>query len=184
MTNINLYQDDQEIKKRLAANSKFFSGGVFFSLMLVVLTLLVFVGLKFYVSQVEKKNAAALLEIESKKSSIIKLDALGEVIDVQTRLQHIKENLKITDGEVSRVQVKNVLDDFENYINNAVVVSSLNYDDSGKIEITFESNSYNEISRQIMNFKNSKNLTGVNLTGIAKDEKSGNIKCDLEMLIK
>ena len=184
MTNINLYQDDQEIKKRLEANTKFFSGGVFFSLMLVVLTLLVFVGLKFYVSLVEKDNAAALQEAENSKNSVIQLGALGEVIDVQTRLQHIKDNLKIVNGEVSSVQIANVLDNFEKDINNSVVVSNLNYKDSGKIEITFESNSYSEISRQIMNFKNSKNLKGVNLTGIAKNEKTGNVKCDLEMYIK
>ncbi|HPN54752.1 MAG TPA: hypothetical protein PLB52_02360 [Candidatus Moranbacteria bacterium] len=184
MTNINLYQDDQEIKKRLAANTKFFSGGVFFSLMLVVLTLLVFVGLKIYVSQVEKNNAIVLKEIENQRNSIIKLDELGEVIDVQKRLQNIKDNLKIVNGEITSVQVANVLDNFEKDINNTVVVSSFNYDDSGKIEISFESNSYSEISRQIMNFKNSKNLRNVILTKIAKNEKTGNINCDLEMHIK
>lgn len=184
MTNINLYQDDEEIKKRLAANTKFFSGGVFFSLLLVVLTLLVFVGLKIYVSQVEKNNAKVLTDVANERKKIIQLNELGEVIDVQNRLQNIKDNLKIVNGEVSSVQVANVLDNFEKDVNSTVLVSSFNYNNSGKIEISFESNNYSEISRQIVNFKNSKNLKNVRLTKIAKNEETGNINCDLEMYIK
>jgi len=182
MTTINLYQDDQEIKKRLAANSKFFSGGVFFSLAIVALIFLVLIGLKVYVSQVEKNNVKMNNDAQKQENDLINLEGLGQVVDVQTRLQHIKNNLKITDGEVSRIQMVDVLDNFEKDINKNIVVSSLKYDENRKIQVTFESNSYSDISRQIMSFKNSDNFKNVTLAKISRNEKA--ISCDVEMFLK
>lgn len=179
MTTINLYQDQQEIQKKLASNSGYFSSGVIFSLGILIATLLVFLGLKFYVSMAEKKNVKMSEEIGTQTSSLASLSDLERVIDLQKRTQLVKDNLKIENGSVLGVQMTKVLDDFERSIDRNVIVSNFAFDESGKIKITFEANNFSDISRQIIKFKSSENFKSVILDKIGRKEK--NISCDVEI---
>ena len=182
MTTINLYQDDQELKKKLASSNSFFSGGVFFALGILVLTMLVLFGLKLYIYQTNKTNENLRDEVKQKSNSLINLKELGEIVDLQARIEHVKNNLKIQDGKVQSVQMVAVLDSFEADINKSILVTDFEYSEDGKVKITFRSNNYSDIAQQLATLKSSKNFKDANLVKIARDENG--IECSTEMYLK
>lgn len=179
MTTINLYQNQGENEKR--ASSLGLNSGFFFSLGILIITLIVLVALKVYIPIVEGKNKALEESITAENSKLVGLKDLEQIVDMQKRVGEIKGNLQIKDGKVGRTEVTEVLDRISSEISSGVVISTFNYTGE-KISITFSSNNFSDVSRQIYNLKKSEYLTGVNVTNITRGEKD--ILFTVEMQIK
>jgi hypothetical protein len=180
MTTINLSQNQEEIQKEKASRST--KRGLFFSLGILIFTLLIFVGIKIAVLVVERQNDALASAIQQENTNIAGLKNLEQVMDLQTRLQQIKSNLQIKNNAISRPQITSILDDLGADVNKAIVISSFKYDDGGGITLTFDASNFGDASKQLLNFKSSDNFAGANLVKIFRREK--NIACDIEMSIK
>lgn len=180
MTTINLYQSQQATEKKNGSGSG--NGGLFFSIGILVVTLLVLGGLKFAVSNLNQKNQTLEEDVKSESKSLAGLSELNRIVDLQTRLEKIKDNLQVEDGNAKITQMTEVLDHLGGDLGKGVVVSAYEYN-AGNIKVTFSGNSFNEVSRQILDFKKSNYFKDVNMTDIKRSEKK--IDCDVSMnLIK
>ena len=177
MTTINLYQNDEQ--RGLTKRSS--NGGFFFSMGMLVLTLLVLGGLKVAASIIAANNLVLAAEIKKESDNIAGSSSLEHVIDTQNRLEEIKKNLAISKNAVNRVKMTTILDNLEKDLSAGVLVSEFNYTD-GKVIVKINSNNFNDSARQILNFKNSEYFESVNLKSIARGEKA--ITADIEMGIK
>jgi len=181
MTTINLYQNQQE--KQRKSSSKLGSGGFFFSLGIFIVTLLALAGLKFAVSLLAKQNEALATTIQAEKESMAGLSNLEQIVDMQTRLKQIKNNLKIENNQVTRTKMTQVLDHLSAETDARIAVSTYKYENNdSKITLTFEASNFSDIARQILNFKGSDYFTNVNLIKLSRGVKS--ISCSIEMNIK
>ncbi|GEM_PF-1101080 len=178
MTTINLYQNQPKKQKNLSASS-----GFIFSISILVIVILVLVGLKFYVSFMEKQNQALKEEIEKEQTNMANLGSLEKVIDVQSRLKQIRSNLNIKNNQVSRLQMTKVLDNVGAEINSGVVISSYKYEDGkNKITMVFDAKNFSDAARQILNFKDSNYFTSVVLTSISRGTEK--ISFSVELSVK
>jgi hypothetical protein len=181
MTTINLYQNQQEEQKKISSRAA--NSGLFFSLGILAITILALVGLKVAVSFLNKENEAVTATIQKEKDSMTGLSNLEQVVDMQTRLKEIKNNLQIKNNQVSRTQMTQVLDRMGAEVNAGIVIVSYKYEDSGKkVTLTFEANNFSDVARQILNFKDSTYFTNVKLISVLRGEKT--ISCDIEMSVK
>jgi phosphopantetheine adenylyltransferase len=181
MTTINLYQDQKKDQKDFSYRAA--TSGFIFSLSILIITILALVVLKFAVSILDRQNEALVINIQNEKNSMAGLSNLEQIVDMQTRLKQIKNNLQINNNQVSRIQMTQMLDHFGTEVNAGIVVSSYKYEDSSnKISLTFNANNFSDAARQILSFKDSEYFTNVNLAKISRGEKS--ISCDIEMNIK
>ena len=181
MTTINLYQNQQKEQKGFF--SALAKNGLFFSLSILVVIILVLFGLKFAASLLSKQSGSLAANVQKEKESMLGLGNLEQIVDLQTRLKQIKDNLQIKNSQVSRIQMTQVLSYFGAEVNAGITVSSYEYkSDKNKIDLTFNANNFSDAAQQILNFKESNYFTNVNLIGISRGEKS--ITCDIEMNVK
>lgn len=178
MTTINLYQSQEERQNSLGG----FNKGLFFSLGILIITLLVLVGLKISVQVLKKQNEKALAKVQAENANIVTFKNLDQVVDMQTRLEKIKEHLQIENNKVSLPLITEILNDLGTDIGKGVVVSSFQYDNDGKILLEFNSSNFSDVAQQVFNFKSSNNFTNVSLGKIKREE--GNISCAIEMKVK
>lgn len=179
MTTINLYQNQNEEEKRFTL----FTGnkGFIFSIGIVVLTILILVGLKATIPFLEKRNQNSLAAVQKESDSLVGLNNVDLVVDMQTRLEHIKNNLQIKNGNVLRPELTKALSGLEKDSVAGVAVSKYEYAGDGAA-VTFVAGNFSDIARQILNFKKSAYFTDVNVTNVGREEKG--IVCTVEMGIK
>ncbi|MDD5463666.1 MAG: hypothetical protein PHP62_00795 [Candidatus Moranbacteria bacterium] len=177
MTTINLHQTQQEDNSFLKSGNK----GMFFSLGILAVVLLVLVALKFYIPFVEGKNNALAEAILVENGKIVNLKSLEVAMDTQDRLTEIKKNLEIKNENVTRLDVTNVLDYLSGDMSSGVFVSEFKYEQE-KVLVSFEADNFNNLAIQIFNLKNSKYFNEINITDVARDEEG--ITCNIEMKIK
>ena len=181
MTTINLYQDQP--KKQKSISQRIIGSGLFFSMSLLVIVILVFIGLKIFVYFLDGQNENLMDVIQKEKTSLTGIGNLEQVVDTQTRLKEIKDNLQIKNNQVSRTQMIQVLGYMEAEINNGIVVSSYMYEnDKNKVTLKFDANNFNDAAQQILGLKDSDHFTNVNLLKINRGEKA--ISCEVEMNVK
>lgn len=180
MTTINLYQKQEEQQKFY---SKAANKGLLFSLGVLVLTFALLAGLKFASFLLNKQNESLLTTIQTEKEGLAGLNNIEQVVDMQTRLKWIGDNLQIKSGKVLRPQMTQILDHVSAEINAGTILSSYKYENgSSKISLALESNNFNDAARQILNLKASDYFTNVNLVEISRGEKA--ISYEVEMGIK
>lgn len=181
MTTINLYQNQQ--KEQKSFSFKFANNGVLFSLGILAVTILTLMGIKFAVFLLNKQNEALIETVQKEKENMIGLNNFEQLVDMQTRLKQIKDNLQIKNNQVSRLQMTQVLDYLGAEVNKGIFLSSYKYEsDKNKVVLTFNANNFSDAARQILNFKSSDYFTSINLTKISRGEKT--IQCDIEMNLK
>lgn len=180
MTTINLYRDQQEKQK-----NKFSSSGLIFSVGIIIVTLLIFGGLKLTVSILSSQSEKLANSIQNEKNSLIGVTDVKKVIDMQTRLDYIKENLKINNGQISRSRATQILDSIGSEINPGIVIESYLFENNdmnkNKISLTFSVSNFSDLARQILSFKNSSSFTNLNITNISREKF---VFCSIEMSIK
>jgi len=179
MTTINLYQNQAAIQKKKSPVA--LNKGLIFSLGIIALALLILGGIKMTVSVFTARNQAAVRDIQKEKENLAGLGSLELIIDIQTRLSQIKDNLKIKNNKISRIEMTQILDHLGMDLQAGVGVSSYEYKD-GKINATFVANNFNDAARQILNFKKSDYFTEVNLIKIGRSEKG--VEGSVEMSTK
>lgn len=180
MTTINLYQNQEDIQRKKEARTA--NGGFIFSVTILVLTLSAFFGLKMYVASIVKSNQEMADEIINQNKSITGVSSLQKVLDVQTRISEIGNNLKIKDGKIGKIEMTKILDNLEKEMNSGVVVDSFSYDEKGNVvSVTFKSQNFNDAARQLMNFKQSKYFSKAKLVEISRNEKG--IISEAEMIV-
>jgi hypothetical protein len=180
MTTINLYQNQEEVQKEMASRNT--KRGLFFSIGILVFTLLVLAGFKIAVYVIERQTAALANTVQQENTNIAGFKNLEQIIDMQTRLQQIKSNLQIKNNAVSRLQMTKILDNLGADVNQGIVIAAFKYDDSGRVALSFDSSNFSDLSKQILSFKSSNNFTNVDLAKISRGEKA--IACDVEMSLK
>ena len=179
MTTINLYQNPEERQQKISARTA--NSGFFFSLGILICTILAFVGLKFYVSTIAKQNDVMLNEINQQNTTLAGVSNLQHVLDMQARLAQIKGNLQIKNEAVGKLKITDVLNHLGTDLSSDVTISSYSYTD-GEIKVAFVSNDFNGIARQISNFKKSTYFSNANLVDVVRGQK--NITADMTMEIK
>lgn len=178
MTTINLYQNQAEKENQMSIRGD--NKGFFFSIGILGLTLLVLLGFKLYVPIAQKANLELDASIVSENTKLVGLKDLEQIVDTQKRIEEIKKNLIIADGKVSRVEISKIIDMIAAEMINNVVVSNLDYKD-GKISIDFVATNFNDVSRQIFNFKNSANFSGVSLANLSRQDDGINFSMDMNL---
>jgi len=180
MTTINLRQEQKE-KESHFSSAAGGNGGVIFSLGILVFTLLVLMMFKMYVPFAQKNSNALAVVVTDENQKLVGLKSLEQVLDMQKRLTEIKSNLEITNEKVNRLEMTSVLDQLSSDLNSNVVLTNFKFD-KGAVEITVEAPNFNDIAKQILNFKKSEYFTGVGVSSMANSE--GAVTCVVAMGIK
>lgn len=178
MTTINLYQNKEDGERKASLSST--NGGLFFSLGILGLTLLVLLGLKIYIPILDNENKVLAQSITDENAKLVGLKDLEHIVDTQNRLSEIKSNLQISKGEVVRTEMTQILDKLSLDVNNDIVISGYEYNDN-KVTVHFTANNFNDASRQIFSFKKSEYFKEVVLSDISRG--NDNILCAVEMEI-
>ncbi|HBI33881.1 MAG TPA: hypothetical protein DEA43_02610 [Candidatus Moranbacteria bacterium] len=177
MTTINLHQSQQEDNSFLKSGNK----GMFFSLGILAVIVLLFAALKFYVPVVEGKDNALAETILVEKGKIVNLKSLEMSMDTQNRLTEIKKNLEIENENVTRLEITKVLDYLGEDMSSGMLVSEFEYDQE-KVVVSFKADNFNNLALQIFNLKNSKYFDEINIMDVARSEEG--VECNIEMKIK
>ena len=178
MTTINLHQSEQTEKSKFSSKS-----GLFFTVGIFACTVLFLAGLKISVNMLQKQNEDLKTQIADENKKLTGLNSIKQVADMQVRLKAIKDNLKIENGQVSRIQMSQILDYVGNNINSSgIFLASYKYTEDNKIELSLNANSFSDAAKQILNFKNSEYFSNVVLSKISRGEKY--IEFDVNMNIK
>ena len=180
MTTINLYHDQQEMQKKLSAKSA--NKGLIFSLGILGVTVLAYVGVKAAVYMVTNQNEKLMAKVDENNISLAGAANIKQVIDMQSRLEQIKSNLQIKNKTVSRLATTQVLDYLSADLNTGIFLTDYSHYSSGKVSLLFGSSSYADVAKQIMAFKNSDNFQDISITSISRGEKY--ISCGIDMQIK
>lgn len=181
MTTINLYQNQEETQRKISARTA--NSGFWFSLAILILTLIALFGIRMYVASLVKNNEMLLSNIASENKRLAGVDSLQRVIDMQTRLLEINKNLAIKDGTVNKMEMTEILDEVEKNMNSGAVIASYTYNsEANDIDVSFQTHNFNDSARQILNFKKSEYFNDVALENISRNEK--NITAEMIMKIK
>lgn len=179
MTTINLRQNTQEEPSRFSVKNG--NNGFIFSLGILIVTLTVLAGLRFYVPFAEGKNQALADVVSAENNKLVGLKSLEKVSDMQKRLIEIKSNLQLKEGKVTRLEMTKVLEYLGNDLNAGVVVYDFKYE-AGKVTVSFDANDFGDVAKQVLNFKKSNYFTNVNILDISREKNT--IICSVEMTIK
>ena len=178
MTTINLYQNKEENERKVSLQSA--NSGFFFSLGILIITLLVLFGLKFYIPILESENNALAQSIADENAKLVGLKDLEHIVDTQNRLSEIKDNLKVSNSEVTRTEMTQILDKLSLDINKNIVISDYGYGENN-VTVSFVANNFNDASKQIFNFKKSSYFKDVVVSSISRDGNT--VSCKIEMKI-
>lgn len=166
MTTINLYQNQEEAQRKNSSNSS--NGGFFFSLSILILTILAIFGMRMYVASIVKQNKILAEKVLQQNQSLAGVNSLQRILDLQTRMNQISENLEIRNGEVQQVWKTKILDHMAGELSSGVVVSSFSLD-GDSVKIGFNVKNYNEAARQVLNFKKSSYFSDIELVDMKRD---------------
>lgn len=180
MTTINLQQNQEQNKQKISARTA--NGGFWFSLAILVLTVLALFGIRFYIASVVAQNKTLTDTAAQQNKNLAGENTLQRILDMQTRLAEINKNLSIKDNVVGKLVMTEVLDNLEKDMNSGVVVSSFMYDrDSNSVKVSFDAHNYNDSGRQILNFKKSEYFKDASLGQISRSEKGVNADVDMQL---
>lgn len=162
MTTINLYQEQNDTsvasKQERTANK-----GLYGSLAILVVTLFVYGGVKFYTIDLQKKGEAANSQIEDIKNSFSG-EKVNLAVDFQQRLDAIDKNVASKD-DVDGILLKVA----EAVSPDVRMLSYLQEGDS--ISIVLVSDNFFKVARQTLRFKENKNFSGVSVSKIQRKEE-------------
>lgn len=169
MTNINLSQSSQEFgggQKKAKASDK----GLIISISILVVTLLIFGGLKLWSTQISSKQAQINDQIERESRSLQGKD-VDRVADFQQRMLAIGDNIS------SKQDPNEILLNISNALVGGSVVNSIKAD-SGSVEIGVVSDNFLTVAKQVLSLKKSEYFSSVSITEVNTDE-SGKVSYTL-----
>ncbi len=173
MTTINLYQDQQ--REEMINNTSKMNFSIIVFIVVFGIILISFLGLKLGSMSVNKKDADLKMQIVSENASLNGKQNVDDVIDLQTRLKEVKNNL------TGKIEVNNVLNEIAGTVVSGVTFSS--YTQTGKkVLIMLRSANFDSISKQVFNFKQASFITNVNMKSLSRDDQG--IKCEVEVTVK
>jgi len=162
MTSINLYQDPT--KQEGGKKESIFSGGFFISLSVLVVTLLVYGGVKMYSASIVGKNVALAAQIQDEKTAISGHDELATITDFQKRVDVITADIG------SKEYIKDVLQNISANLVSGITVTDFSYD-GGTITLVMNADGFQNVAQQILSFKQSPHFTGVSVVNISRGDK-------------
>ena len=164
MTTINLYQqsaEESQLKNRDKIN--LLSGGFIYSVAVLLLVFVMYGGMKVYNSSLDKRNAALTEQLTQKRASFSGQDVVDQVADMQSRLDTISKNI------ATQTMMTAQLHSLATSMVSGVAVSSYKQVGS-EITVDFLATNFTDISRQILNLKQSKDFTNVVVTSLNRGE--------------
>jgi len=164
MTTINLYQQSAQ-ESQSNKKSIFLSGGFLYSVALLLVVLIMYGGMSMYNSYLDKRNTAIQDQVSQQRSSFSGQDAADQVTDMQTRLDIISKNI------ASQPMMADQLHNLANDMVSGVAVASYKQE-GNKFTVDFLSSNFSDISRQILNLKQSKDFTNVAVASLNRTEKN------------
>jgi len=174
MANINLLQKIPQKKEgfeKIGISNK----GAGISLVILFVALIGLVILKIYVGNLDKK----VLDVNGKisvESLVLKGNDADHIADVQTRLEKIKSNVD------SMKNPENILKELEKNMVQGVALKSFENKESA-VSVLAVTNSFTNMAKQILSFKESKYFKGIKVTTTERD-KEGKISFGLDMKIE
>ncbi|HEX8974148.1 MAG TPA: PilN domain-containing protein [Patescibacteria group bacterium] len=176
MTTINLYQPSEEDREKVSARRA--NSGFIFSIGILVAVLLLLGGLNVWASVRAQQSQKLLDQVTSENSGLVSQNNIEGVIDAQYRLDIIKANLK----DQTSGNIEEALNRLASTMVSGVFVSSYSYKSNHTLDVTVNANNFVDISRQILNFKQSEYFTNVSVGNITRGEKQ--ITADLKVTLK
>lgn len=168
MVNINLKIDHTEEKKEISP----ITGGIILGVILLLL-IIVYGGILFYKSRIDKEAELANAEYGAKLEEF-KAGKAKNVFDFQNRLN----NVISLANEKEEAGV--ALDNIEETILADVYMDSLEYDrDKKEIKLSLNAKNFNGMARQLLSFKNSGNYSDIQVGASAIKEKLVNFPVTL-----
>lgn len=169
MTTINLHQNQEDVQKKMSAKTA--NGGFIFSLAILFLTIGSLYATRFYKGMIITENEELSNKVASDNQNLAKINSLQKVVDMQSRLALIKENLGIEKGKVEVLKMTEILDALERDMTSGVVIKSYEFDNENKeVNVSFLALNYNDAAKQLFAFKQSKYFTGASLETITREE--------------
>ncbi|GBE17237.1 hypothetical protein BMS3Abin15_01076 [bacterium BMS3Abin15] len=147
MANINLSQSVRE-EKSSQQKRGIIDKGTSISLTILILTFLVFGGIKMYNIILGNKIAGADKQIDAQLAEINDSDA-NRIVDFQSRLDQIKSNIN------SKRNPNEMLDKVGRIMVQGAYLESYNYGESdSQISLNIVANGFEDMAKQILNLKN------------------------------
>jgi hypothetical protein len=179
MTTINLQQNSQGEKQNFLAKGG--NSGFIFSAGILIVVLLALAGVKYYVPYAAAQNQVLIASIAAENDKLVGLKSLENVVDMQNRIEQIRNNLLILDNKVTRPGISQILDKMSGDLISGVAVSDFKYTEDA-ISVSFESTNFSDAAKQVASFKQSKNFSDAKLATIERKENV--ITSTVEMRIK
>ncbi|EKE16530.1 MAG: hypothetical protein ACD_11C00004G0028 [uncultured bacterium] len=174
MANINLYQNPDDLLKK-SKKSDFFGGTLFWSVGVLLITLLIFVGLKLTNNNFRKTNEDLNKKVEEMTSSFSGGD-VDRVIDFVDRTDFIDKNIS------SKINVIEIFQAIEKDMVKGVKMTVYDYEidaEKGvKSSMTFESDDFLKVAKQVLSLKNDAMFRDVVVMDVKKVEQKIEFKID------
>ncbi len=174
MTSINFHQSSTDELSQSDNRNAVADKGFFISIGVLVVTLLVWGGFKFFHYRTVHNNEQMNEQIVQLQQSFSK-DKVNRMVDLQQRLDVIKENF------TTRQDANKMMDAIKNSMLPGVYVDSFSYENK-LLEIDFIANDFLSIAKQVLSFKSSGNIDSLVVKDMKRTEKgiifkiSGNFK--------
>lgn len=167
MTGINLSQPEQK-----KVHPRFFDNGTLTGIALLVITLCVFGGLRWYIGSLEKQNQSLDVLLAEKKNEL-QGENVDRLADVNSRITHLTLN--------PTKDAKDILMKLEEVIIPAVALTSLRYDnESSKISLEATTNNFKDLAQQIQILKSTEIFSLVRMDEVVRTQ-TGDIAFSLEV---
>ena len=172
MTTINLHQNKRE---EMVGGIGKVNSSLAISIVIVVILSLAWGSLKVGAFFINKKNTEVLGQISAESVGLSGKKNIDEVIDLQERIKLIKGNI------TNHADANEVMSKIAGASIPGVTFTSYSSTDK-KILVSFKAANFNDISKQIFNFKQADFITGVNVSNIVRDEQG--VKSSVEISLK
>lgn len=174
MANINLYQNPDDLLKKSKKND-FFGGTLFWSVGVLLVTLLIFLGLKLTNDNFRKTNEGLNKHVEEMTGSFSGGD-VDRVVDFVDRVDFIDKNIS------AKVNIVDILRAIEKDMVKGVKMIAYDYeidvDGNVKSGMTFESDDFLKVAKQVLSFKNEDIFKDVVVMDVKKVEQKIEFKID------
>jgi Tfp pilus assembly protein PilN len=169
MANINLSQSSQQ-RKAQEAQDRILDRGLAVSLGVLIITVGVWAGVAAYASSLESKKANLEAEIEV-QSRQLQGEKVERVLAFHERSQFITEKMKVSKDP------QEALGQMEKLILSSVALESYRYDADGSLTVEAVTDSFKNVSQQIMSLKSF-------FRSVAVEDSSRNDNGDIAFTLK
>jgi nitrate reductase NapAB chaperone NapD len=165
MTPINLHQE-QQFDENSPKKTRMVSTGIIIGSLVVIITLAVWGVCSFLSDSYKKKNDILKLEIDKQKNALASGEQIDKIADFKKRTTEIENNLSAKEKE----SIKNILQDVSANMLSGTILESYAYNNKGEIVLVINSDNFQTIAKQVMQFKSFQKFSEVVISDMKRAE--------------